>query len=145
MKIRYAVLWGFVGVCFNAKSHTLVQSSNIDSLFSVVSSSIYQNPDLGLSTAFFLEPLLLEPENTGGLAKLYKLVASTYQQKADYSKAIEYSHKSIDLYRTGGDSLGVASNFIDYTSSFLVAYCSFLPNTRSLYLYKNQSICRQPL
>ncbi|MEQ8415908.1 MAG: tetratricopeptide repeat protein [Imperialibacter sp.] len=112
MRSRHLIPLILFVVSFEANSQELRKKAEIDSLFSVVTNSIYSRPDSGLIAASKLEAILLIEENKPDLAMLYKHIASTFQQKADYSKAIDYCHKSVELFRLLGDSLGVAANYI---------------------------------
>ncbi|CAD5258587.1 putative Histidine kinase [Imperialibacter sp. EC-SDR9] len=112
MSSKIASILILIAIYSNAIGKQARKKAEIDSLFSIVSNSTNSKPDSALVTASVLEGILLTGENTLGLAELYNSVARAYQQKADYFEAIDYSHKSINLYRSIGDSLGVASNFI---------------------------------
>ncbi|MEQ9101884.1 MAG: tetratricopeptide repeat protein [Imperialibacter sp.] len=111
MRFRVLLILSLLIFTFNANSQTLQEKAEIDSLFSVVYNSINNRPDSGLVAASSLESILLLGENSRGLATLYRYVAQTFEQKANYDKVIEYSQKSIKLFRPLGDSMGVALNF----------------------------------
>ncbi len=90
-----------------------IKKSNkeVDSLLVLFEKVRYNYPDSALDYASTLEGLFLLEENGHSLADLYRDIGIIFKNKGEFGRSIEFHQKSVQIFKSLGDSAGVAANY----------------------------------